>query len=266
MKKPSFSRRHMAIPYAVFLVVFVIIPLFIVVIFAFTAESGGITFNNFIEAFTEMNALSILLKSLLFALLTSAICFIIAYPIALILSNPRFNRSYVMVLLFVLPMWINFLLRTLAIRNIFEILGIARGYVPALIGTVYDFLPFMILPIYTTLSTLDRSLVEASADLGAGTVKTFFKVTLPLSTPGIISGVIMVFMPTVSSFAIPDLLGRDLILFGKMIDKSFASGGSRYVGSALSLIMLILVGASVFIANRFAKKQGGISDIKGGTW
>lgn len=259
------KRKHLAIPYAVFLVVFVIIPLFIVVYYAFSSPSGGITFGNFIKAFAEMNALKILLRSLLFALLTSVICFFIAYPVAFILSNPKFNRSYITVLLFVLPMWINFLLRTLAIRNIFEIFGVKRGYVPALIGTVYDFLPFMILPIYTTLSNIEKSLTEASADLGAAPVRTFFKVTLPLSMPGVISGVIMVFMPTVSSFAIPDLLGRDLTLFGKMIDIGFTNG-SRYVGSAMSLIMLILVGASVFIANRFAKKQGGIAEIKGGAW
>ena len=265
MKKFSFTRKHLAIPYAVFLVVFVIIPLFIIVYYALSSQTGGFTINNFIKAFAEMNALKILLRSLLFALLTSIICFLIAYPVAFILSNPKFNRSYVTVLLFVLPMWINFLLRTLAIRNIFEVFGVSRGYIPALLGTAYDFLPFMILPIYTTLANIDKSLAEASADLGATPARTFFKVTFPLSLPGVISGTIMVFMPTVSSFAIPQILGKNLVLFGEMIDIGFTNG-SRYVGSAMSLIMLILVGASVFVANKFAKKQGGIAEIKGGAW
>jgi spermidine/putrescine transport system permease protein len=265
MKKFSFSRKFLALPYAVILTVFVVVPLFIVVYYAFSAQGGGLTFGNFIKIFREMNALQILLRSLWFALLTSVICFAIAYPVAYILSNKNFNRSGVIVLLFVLPMWINFLLRLLAIKNIFELFGIPNGYGPALIGTVYDFLPFMILPLYTTLSNIDRSLTEASYDLGAGSVRTFFKVTLPLSVPGIISGVIMVFMPTVSSFAIPDILGRDLNLFGKMIDLSF-SNSSRFVGSALALVMLVLVGASVLIANRFAQKSSGIAEIRGGAW
>ena len=228
---------------------------------------GGLTLNNFKEAF-DKDTLKILGKSLLFALLTSVFCLLLAYPLALILSNKKFNRSAITVMLFVLPMWINFLLRTLAIKTIFDFMGIPNGYWPALIGTVYDFLPFMILPIYTTLCNIDNSLTEASADLGANSILTFLKVTLPLSVPGILSGTIMVFMPTVSSFAIPQYLGQKLILFGELIDNAFSKpGGSmRNIGSALSLIMLVLVGLSVFAANVFAKKQSGLTEVKSGKW
>ena len=250
-------------PYAVLLVVFVIVPLFVVVYYAFTTESGGFTFRNFADAFREQNAFRVLMSSLLFALLTSVICLAIAYPLALILSNKKFNRSSITVMLFVLPMWINFLLRTLAIKNIF---GDWESYGAALIGSVYDFLPFMILPIYTTLCNIDKNLPEAAADLGGNSVITFLKVTLPLSVPGILSGMIMVFMPTVSSFAITDILGRDLRMFGGVIDGFFVSNNWN-LGSALALIMLLLVGISVFVANIFAKKQGGIADVKnGGKW
>ncbi len=264
-KRFSLSRKHLALPYAVFLVVFVIIPLFIVAAYAFTAADGGFTFGNFSEAW-KMNAFRVLLDSFLFAFLTTLICFLLAYPIALILSNPRFNRSYVTVLLFIVPMWTNFMLRTYAMMTIFEVMGIGKGYVTALIGTVYDFLPFMILPLYNTLTNIDRSFYEASADLGATSAKTFFKVTFPLSTPGIVSGSIMVFMPTISSFVIADLLGRNLMLFGNLINMTYKDEITRGVGSAMSLIMLILVGLSVFAANKLAKKQGGIAEIKGGAW
>ena len=263
--KFSFARKHLAIPYAVFLVVFVIIPLFIVVYYAFTTQDGGFTFKNFAEAW-NMNAFGVLWDSLVFSFLTTLICFAVGYPIAFILSNPKFNRSYVVVLLFVVPMWINFMLRTYAMNTIFDVFDIKRGYVPALIGTVYDFLPFMILPIYTILSNIDKSFAEASLDLGATPVKTFFKVTFPLSVPGIVSGAIMVFMPTVSSFAIAKILGADLMLFGTLINKTFEKEPTRGVSSAMSLVMLALVGISVFLASKLAKKQGGIAETKGGAW
>ena len=264
-KKFSFTRKHLAIPYAVFLVVFVIIPLFIVVYYAFSATSGGFTFKNFAEAW-KMNAFGVLWTSLLFSFLTTLICFFLGYPIAFVLSNPKFNRSYVTVLLFVVPMWINFMLRTYALNTVFDVFGIKRGYVPALIGTVYDFLPFMILPIYTILSNIDKSFAEASLDLGATPLKTFLKVTFPLSVPGIVSGAIMVFMPTVSSFAIAKILGRDLMLFGTLINMTFGQEETRGVSSAMSLVMLALVGLSVFLASRLAKKQGGVAGAKGGAW
>jgi len=265
--KFSFTRKHLAIPYAVFLVVFVIVPLFIVAVYAFSAQDGsGFTFNNFAEAWREQHMFWVLLDSFLFAFLTTVICLLIAYPVALILSNPKFNRTYVTVLLFIVPMWINFMLRTYAMLTIFEVLGIELSYMTGLIGTVYDFLPFMILPIYTTLIGLDKSLPEASADVGATPLRTFFKVTLPLSVPGIISGVLMVFMPTISSFAIVEILGRDIVLFGTKINGMFLTGGVRNVGAAMSLVMLLLVGISVFAANKFAKKGAGVKEIKGGSW
>ena len=264
-KKFAFSRKHLAIPYAVFLVVFVIIPLFFVVIYAFSAPGGGFTFNNFAEAW-RMSAFRVLLESILFAFLTTLICFVIAYPIAFILSNPKFNRSYVTVLLFIVPMWINFMLRTYALMTIFEVFFGSgyKGYAAALAGTVYDFLPFMILPIYTTLSGVDKNFAEASADLGATPVKTFLRVTFPLSAPGIASGAIMVFMPTISSFAIVELLGTKTVLFGTLINMTYLK--ARGVSSAMALVMLILVGLSVFAANKLANKQGGIAEIKGGAW
>ena len=278
MKKLSFKRKYLAMPYAVLLVVFIIIPLFIVVLCAFNTASvsaGGSLFSkfkfgfaNFVFIFKELNAFGILLKSLLFALASSAICLFIAYPLAYFLSNKNYNKSAVMVMLFVMPMWINFLIRMLAVKNIFTFVGLHLSYGTALIGNAYDFLPFMILPIYTTLANMDKSLVEASQDLGASPFRTFLRVTLPLSVPGILSGVIMVFMPTVSSFAVPKFLGRDLTLFGTMINKEIGGTANNWgFGASLSIIMLILVGLSVFAANKFAKKRGGITDATaGGMW
>ena len=259
------TRKHLAIPYAVFLVVFVIIPLFIVVIYAFGSRNAGITLGNFAEAW-KMNAFGVLADSFLFAFLTTLICLVTAYPVAFILSNPKFNRSYITVLLFIVPMWVNFMLRTYAMMTIFEVLGIPKSYFTGLIGTAYDFLPFMILPIYTTLSGIDKSFAEAAADLGAPPARTFLKITLPLSAPGIVSGVIMVFMPTISSFAIVELLSRDTRLFGTFINDMFKSDGVRGVGAAMSLVMLILVGLSVFAANKLVKKGAGVAEIKGGAW
>ncbi|MDR1092860.1 MAG: ABC transporter permease [Clostridiales bacterium] len=256
----------MALPYAVLLVVFVVVPLFIVLCYAFTASDGGFSFDGFTSVFTR-NRMAILWESLKFSFFTTVICFAVAYPIAFILSNKKFNRSGVLILLFVLPMWINFLLRMLAVKTVFDFFGVGLGYIPALVGSAYDFLPFMILPIYTTLCNIDKSLTEASADLGAGSVRTFFRVTLPLSVPGVLSGSIMVFMPSLSSFAVPQLLGLNLRLFGEMIDNQFIGSAQNYnIGSAMSFVMLALVGLSMFIANRVSKKQGGIAEAKGGLW
>lgn len=201
-----FKRSYLAIPYGLFLAMFVVFPLFLIVYYAFTDKSGGFTFANFIEFFTTTSYISNVLISIGIACVTTAVCLLIAYPVAYILSRFKSARSYILVLLFVMPMWINFVLRALSLRELLDLLGLLgkTNFLNTVIGMVYDFLPFMILPLYTTLIKMDRSLEEASADLGANGVTTFFKITLPLSVPGIVSGAMMVFLPSMSCYVITD--------------------------------------------------------------
>jgi spermidine/putrescine transport system permease protein len=165
------------------------------------------------------------------------------------MAMSKFRTPQVMAMLFILPMWINFLLRTIATVELFHMFGLPLGEGALLFGMVYDFLPFMIYPIYNTLQKMDKSLIEAAHDLGANSREVFTKVTLPLSKPGIYSGIIMVFMPTVSTFAIAELLTRNKItLFGSLIQRAFGEGGITMwnYGAALSLIMLVIIGATSF--------------------
>ena len=169
-----FKRSYLAIPYGLFLAMFVVFPLFLIVYYAFTDKSGGFTFANFIEFFTTTSYISNVLISIGIACVTTAVCLLIAYPVAYILSRFKSARSYILVLLFVIPMWINFVLRALSLRELLDLLGLLgkTNFLNTVIGMVYDFLPFMILPLYTTLIKMDRSLEEASADLGANGVTT----------------------------------------------------------------------------------------------
>lgn len=241
-----FKRSYLAIPYGLFLAMFVVFPLFLIVYYAFTDKSGGFTFANFIEFFTTTSYISNVLISIGIACVTTAVCLLIAYPVAYILSRFKSARSYILVLLFVMPMWINFVLRALSLRELLDLLGLLgkTNFLNTVIGMVYDFLPFMILPLYTTLIKMDRSLEEASADLGANGVTTFFKITLPLSVPGIVSGAMMVFLPSMSCYVITDTFGNGKIpLIGKLIESMFGTAANwnmaRRSPSSCWLIMFI---------------------------
>jgi spermidine/putrescine transport system permease protein len=254
------KRKHYAIPYSVFLAVFVIIPIFIVLYYAFTNAEGHISFENIAKIFEKNSpALVTLWDSVKLCVITTLICLILGYPLAYFMSNKKYINSPIIVLLFLLPMWINFLLRTIAMKSILDMLGSTNDYFNTVVGMVYDFLPFMVLPIYTMLVKMDKSLIEASVDLGCRPFQTMYKVVIPLSLPGVISGSIMVFMPALSSYAVSDILGGGkLTLFGNIIDREFmlnsGSGGYNY-GSALSLILLMVIGVSL-IFNKDKGKGG----------
>ncbi len=254
----GFSRKNLAIPYGLFLAVFIIAPLFLILFYAFTDKQGAFTLQNFANFFTTESSISALLYSLYVAIVTTALCLVIAFPVAYILSNPKYNKSKTTIVLFILPMWMNFLLRTLAIREMFFFWDVMLGEVTTIIGMIYNFLPFMILPIYTTLLKIDKSLVEAANDLGATPSTVLRKIILPLSVPGIISGIMMVFMPTISTFVISDLLSVGRIqLLGNLINLNFTTGNNWNVGSAISLILLILIGITSIFAGKDQNNGGG---------
>lgn len=243
------SRQAWAWPYVLFLVVLVVLPLLLIGVYAFTDTAGHFTVQNFITFFTKQEAVNVFIYSLAIALITTLICLLLGYPAAYIMAMADFKTPAVMAMLFILPMWINFLLRTLATVELFNMCGLPLGEGALLFGLSYDFLPFMIYPIYNTLQKMDTSLIEAAQDLGANRGKVFTKVIFPLSLPGIYSGIVMVFMPTVSTFAISELLTHNKItLFGSLIQRSFGEGGIMMwnYGAALSLIMLVIIGVTSF--------------------
>jgi spermidine/putrescine transport system permease protein len=217
------------------------------VVYAFQGQDGGFTMENITKFFTDGDALNTFAVSIEVAIENTLICLLLGYPAAYILANKDLNKSAVTVILFILPMWINALMRTLATAELFNVLGFSLGKGTLLYGLVYDYLPFMIYPIYNVLLKMDNSYAEAAADLGATPVQVFGKVTLPLSMPGISSGILMVFMPTVSTFAISEFLTNNKIkLFGTIIQENINSSMWNY-GAALSLIMLLIIGLTTLL-------------------
>ena len=232
-----FSRKQLGIPYAVFLICFVVAPLLVVLYYAFTNGSGQFTAGNFINFFTDENTIGTLCYSLVVAATVTVCCTLVAYPVAYILARSDIKKKNVLLVLFIAPMWINFTLRVVALKEVLTMMEGNLAYHPFLntvIGMTYDFLPFMILPLYTTLGKLDNSFLEAAADLGAGPVRTFLKVTLPLSVPGLISGVTMVFLPSMTNYVILDMLYNSTYIMGSLIGSYFNaydwhSGSSNYL-------------------------------------
>lgn len=235
-------RRTWSIPYVIFLAVFVVVPLILIMLYAFQGEDGGFSLENFERFGSQPEAANTLIYSIGIALITTIICIIIGYPAAYFLSRMKLSTSRVVVMLFILPMWINVLVRTLATVALFDFLSLPLGEGALIFGMVYNFLPFMIYPIYNVLQKMDNSLIEAAEDLGATPRQVFTKVVFPLSMPGVISGIMMVFMPTISTFAIAELLTMNNIkLFGTTIQENINNGMWHY-GAALSFIMLALIG------------------------
>ncbi|MBR2116612.1 MAG: ABC transporter permease [Alistipes sp.] len=256
MKVSIFSRRSTwALPYALFLGVFVALPLVLIVIFAFTNNQGELSLLNFEKFITQPEAVNTFIYSIGIALVTTFLCILLGYPAAYILSNKNLNRSQTTVMLFILPMWINILVRTLATVALFDFAHIPLGEGALIFGMVYNFLPFMIYPIYNTLQKMDHSLIEAAEDLGAKPSTVFWKVTVPLSLPGVTSGIMMVFMPTISTFAIAELLTMNNIkLFGTTIQENINNGMWNY-GAALSLIMLVIIGVTSLFSDSDEQSQ-----------
>ncbi len=268
--KLRFSRKMLAIPYALFLAVFVVIPLFIILYYAFTNDEGKFTleyvrifFNEggegFFSFFTSYNFKTIML-SFFISIMSTIVCLLIAYPVAYIIAKCKLKNKSTLLLLFIVPMWVNFVLRINALKELFVWLGIynksnAWNIVNTIIGMVYDFLPFMILPIYTTIIKIDKSYLEAAKDLGATPSKAFIKVTLPLSKAGIISGVSMVFLPSMTNYVVSNYLTfRNVKIIGKLIDDYF-TGDLWHDGSFIALLLLLFMFLVTWLTGGFDEED-----------
>lgn len=241
------KRSSWALPYFIFMVLFVVLPLVMILVYALQDGAGNFTFRNITKFFTDKDALSTFALSIEVAIENTLLCILIGYPAAYILADHKLNKSAVTVVLFILPMWINALMRTLATAELFNMAGVPLGKGTLLFGMCYDYLPFMIYPIYNQLKKMDKSYAEAAQDLGATPGQVFRKVTLPLSMPGVWSGVMMVFMPTVSTFAISEFLTNNKIkLFGTIIQENINNSMWNY-GAALSLIMLLIIAVTTVL-------------------
>lgn len=243
MYKRLLSRKSLGIPYMLFLILFVLAPLFVLVYYAFTNGQGEFTIQNLTGFFSDPNTLGTLCYSFGIAAVTTMACLLLAYPVAYILATSNLRVKSVILMIFIMPMWINFSLRITALKEILTWLEGNLAYHPflnAVLGMTYDFLPFMILPIYTTISRLDGALLEAARDLGAGEIQAFLKVTLPLSLPGIISGVSMVFLPAMTNYVVLDMLYNSTYIMGSLIGSYFSSY-NWHGGSMIALILLGIV-------------------------
>ena len=257
-KDVFFSRKQLCLPYAVFLLLFVVFPLLLIIYYAFTAKTGEFTFANFRWFFENPASLKNLFSSMLLGLITTAVCLLIGYPVAYILSRIKSHRRTILLLLFIMPMWINFVLRAMAMKELLALLGIygKHDYISVVIGMVYDYLPFMILPLYTTLIKMDKSLEEAAADLGANKAEVFVKVTLPLSAAGITSGITMVFLPSMTCYVISDTFGNGKVtIIGKLIETWFGSGSNWHYGSVVALILLVIMFLCTIFTGGFSEQE-----------
>lgn len=274
------KKKWLSIPYGIWAITFTIIPLMLIAIYSFCSRStyGQIVYNftldNYVK-FMEPIYINVLIASLMLALKSTIICFLLGYPMAYILSKSDIKKRNLMMLLFVLPLWTNTLLRTYAWMGILREQGVINQILiflniidtplkllytdkAVLLGMVYNFLPFMVLPIYSVLSKIEYNLIEASSDLGATSFYTFIKVIFPLSLPGVVSGITMVFMPCVSTFVISDLLGGgQSILLGNLIQNQFLVARNWQFGSAISMVMMIIIIISMKILGNKDREEGG---------
>ncbi len=262
----------LATPYAIWILICTILPLFYILGYAITTSEGSFTLSN-LTAIADPVHLSSLWLSIKVAFVTTVICLVLAYPVALILHNLKISNKGFVVFLFILPMWMNFMLRILAWQIILSNNGILNSILSTIglptvhilytkaavtLGMVYDFLPYMILPIYNALSKINDSVIEAAADLGANWWTTFTKITIPLSRDGILSGIIMVFVPALSSFVVSNLLGGGkVLLIGNVIEQEFTLARNWNLGSGLSIILMIFVLVSMSIMNRLDDSENG---------
>lgn len=267
-----------AAPYIVWSSLFIVIPLLIVVFFCFTISTGDgykFSLDNF-QRLLDPNYFTVFKRSIWLALKATIGCLILGYPVAYLISKMNPGKRDMIIMLFIVPMWMNFLLRTYAwlpilgknglINNILNFIGIGRinllyNDFAVLLGMIYNFLPFMVLPIYTVLTKMDKDLINAASDLGANRIKIFSKIIFPLSMPGVISGITMVFMPAVSTFVISRLLGGgQYMLLGNLIEQQFTTMGDWNFGSAIAIFMMIVILISMGIMNLFEgsdDKEGG---------
>ncbi|EDS78583.1 putrescine transport system permease protein PotH [Clostridium botulinum C str. Eklund] len=258
---------------------FIVFPLFLVVYFSFTGGDTGthFTLNNY-KVLAKPLYVKVFMRSINLALVSTIVCLIVGYPMAMILADKEINKTGIAVLLFVVPMWMNFLLRTYSwiailgkngfINTVLESFGIPKLNLlynsgAVVLGMVYNFLPFMVLPIYTVLSKMDKSIIEAASDLGANKITVFRKIIFPLSLPGVMSGITMVFMPAVSTFVISRLLGGgQYTLLGNLVEQQFLVTGDWHFGSSISIVMMVLILISMLIMTKYDNENTG----GGGLW
>lgn len=271
-------QARLAYPYAAWSALFIVVPLILVVFYSFTQKNddGSVFFTlaNYADVFDPL-FLKVFLRSFILSGVATLACILIGYPVAYIISKMDVSKGGTLILLFILPMWMNFLLRTYAwiailgknglLNNLLGLFGIHPNSIlytssAVLLGMVYNFLPFMVLPIYTTLQKIDKDLVNAARDLGANSATVFRKIILPLSMPGVMSGITMVFMPCVTTFAISRLLGGGkTMLVGDLIEQQFTTVGDWNFGSSLSIVMMVIILISMAIMNRMDRnaEEGG---------
>ncbi len=274
--KKSLLQRYAASPYIVWSVLFVVAPLLFVLYYAFTDRNGAFSFSNFTRMFGGETP-KVFAISLAFAFISTLLCLIIAYPLAYAITKTKKKTQNTLIMLFMLPMWMNFVLRTYAISFLLEDQGLINQCFTALgigqvklintsgaviFGMVYNFLPYMLLPIYSVMSKMDKNLIEASEDLGCNRFHTLVKLIFPLSIPGIVSGITMVFVPSVSTFYISQKLGPpDFTLIGDEIETEIKSAAGSYnYGSAISFVLMILIFICLMVMNRFSDEdaEGGV--------
>ena len=278
-KKPAetpgivyFNQTLMTAPYLVWALAFIIIPLLMIFYYGLTDKTGAFTLENVI-AITSAQHSKALWLALLLSLVSTALCLLLAYPLAMILAKRSVSQQSFIVLIFILPMWMNFLLRTLAWQTLLEKTGVINSvltflHLPTLniintpaaiiLGMVYNFLPFMVLPLYNSLTKIDPNVVNAAYDLGANGMQTFLRVIFPLSIPGVISGITMVFVPALTTFVISNLLGGSkILLIGNVIEQEFTQASNWNLGSGLSIVLMIFIIVNMVLTGIFDKNGEG---------
>lgn len=268
MNKKKLSNHLLSTPFYLWIGAFIVIPLFMIFYYGFTDKTGAFTLEN-ITAMAEPWHFKALMISVVLSVISTIICFLLAYPLAYILSQMKVNSHQYVVFMFILPMWMNFLLRTLAWQTLIEKTGVINGFLTALglpalriintnyaivLGMVYNYLPFMILPLYNTLAKIDPSVVNAARDLGANSFITFKRIIFPLSIPGIISGITMVFVPSLTTFVISNILGGSkILLIGNVIEQEFTVACNWHLGSGLSIVLMLFIVVNMVLSMIFDK-------------
>ena len=268
--------RTMSLPYILWMAVMIVLPMLLIVMYAFTVKGNDVTtfrftFENFSNFFKDAVFIEVLERSLIIALATTVLCVLIGYPAAYIIANSKGKQEVILILLITMPTWINMLVRTYAwvgilqddglVNSLLSLIGLGKVKLlhtsfAVILGMVYNFVPFMILQIHASLAKMDKSLLDAAEDLGASKAQAFLRITLPLSLPGVISGITLVFLPAVSSFFIPKLLGGgQYVLIGNVIESQFLTSGNWNFGSAISLIMAIIILISMYITKKVDKGE-----------
>lgn len=265
------NKKILAGPYLIWMTGFIMIPLALIVYYGLTDRTGAFTSANVTAIATAEHAKALWL-SLGLSLASTAVCLLLAYPLAMILRGRKMGQGSFIVFIFILPMWMNFLLRTLAWQTLLEKNGVINGILSALhlpgqnlintsgaiiLGMVYNFLPFMVLPIYNVLCKIDDNTINAARDLGANSLQTLLRIWIPLSVPGIISGITMVFVPALTTFVISNLLGGSkILLIGNVIEQEFTKGSNWHLGSGLSLVLMLFIFLSMALIAKYDTGEG----------